>query len=101
MHQTVLIGPLAQTLRIGVALVVASPSTNLLPVVTVYAAKPGKYDYQVSQMVASQVLASTSIALPEMLPATGASDSSNIYLILGMAFSAFTYFAMMRRYEEA
>ncbi|MEO5691244.1 MAG: LPXTG cell wall anchor domain-containing protein [Candidatus Saccharimonadales bacterium] len=54
-----------------------------------------------------QVLAAITVTpaqqqvLPASLPATGASDTSNIYLILGMAFSALTYFAMLRRYQEA
>jgi LPXTG-motif cell wall-anchored protein len=46
-------------------------------------------------------IAATSQVLPATLPATGASDDSNIYLILGLVFSGFTYFAMMRRYQEA
>ncbi len=52
---------------------------------------------QISQT--PQVLAANT--LPATLPATGASDSSSIYLILGMAFSALTYFAMLRRDQEA
>lgn len=43
----------------------------------------------------------TAQVLPATLPATGASDTSNIYLVLGLVFSALTYYAMMRRYQEA
>lgn len=46
-----------------------------------------------------QVLAAA-VTLPATIPATGASETSNIYLILGMAFSALTYYAMLRRYQE-
>lgn len=47
-----------------------------------------------------QVLAAA-VALPATLPATGASDTSSIYLVLGLVFSALTYYAMLRRYQEA
>lgn len=47
-----------------------------------------------------QVLAAA-VALPATLPATGASDHSSLYLVLGLVFSSLTYFAMLRRYQEA
>lgn len=65
---------------------------------------PAGYTLTNGQCVVPQVLAAAVVvpaALPATLPATGASDSSNIYLVLGLVFSAFTYFAMMRRYQEA
>lgn len=45
-------------------------------------------------------VASTPQVLPATLPATGQSES-NFGIVLGIVFSALTYFAMMRRQQEA
>lgn len=46
-----------------------------------------------------QVLATA--ALPAVLPATGGASDSNFGMVLGIVLSALTYFAMLRRYQEA
>ncbi len=61
---------------------------------------PSGYTLTNGQCVTPQVLAAA-VTLPATIPATGASDTSNIYLVIGMAFSALTYFAMLRRNQEA
>lgn len=47
------------------------------------------------------VVASTPQVLPATLPATGGASDSNFGMVLGIVLSALTYFAMLRRYQEA
>jgi LPXTG-motif cell wall-anchored protein len=47
------------------------------------------------------VVASTPQVLPATLPATGGQSESNLGIVLGIVLSALTYFAMMRRQQEA
>jgi hypothetical protein len=63
--------------------------------------EPGRGQVLGTTTTTTKTPTATPQVLPASIPATGASDTSNIYLVLGLVFSAFTYFAMMRRYQEA